>query len=362
MHQSGGLIIHSNADIKKIKSIQFGLFSPEEIKNMAVCEITNTRSFEENGNPTEGGINDLRMGTTDKKLRCATCKCNFSDCPGHFGYIKLAKPVFHVGFIGECLKLLKCVCHRCSKILIDDYEKYEEITKIKNPKARQLKIYNLCKTKKKCGNREKKKNNDQDNNENQEDKKLSDPYYKAGCGAIQPKYTRENLKINMDISEDDNNEYESAIREISPKEVLRIFSQISDDEIKLLGFNPDYARPEWMIIQNLAVCPPQVRPSVSVDSSLRSQDDLTHQYNQILKANNDLKSESGHGAGETTAQSKFDTLQFNVATLMNNDLSSGRAHKKSGQPIKAIYARLKGKEGRVRGNLMGKRDWVYLFP
>ena len=137
MHQSGGLIIHSNAEVKRVKSIQFGLLSPEAIQNMAVCEITNPRSFEDNGTPTEGGINDLRMGTTDKKLRCATCKCNFIDCPGHFGYIHLAKPVFHVGFISECLKLLKCVCKKCSRILIDDYEKYEEIAKIK---SRRLQI------------------------------------------------------------------------------------------------------------------------------------------------------------------------------------------------------------------------------
>ena len=123
----------------------------------------------------------------------------------------------------------------------------------------------------------------------------------------------------------------------------------------MLGFNKKYADPSWMIIQNLAVCPPQVRPSVSVDSSLRSQDDLTHQYNQILKTNRELKSENTTGATSTVTQTKFDNLQFNVATLMNNDLTSGRAHKKSGQPIKAIYARLKGKEGRVRGNLMGKR-------
>ena len=359
MQQSGQLIVHSNADLKRVESIQFGLLSPKEIEQMAVCEITNTRSFEDNGNPTEGGINDLRMGTTDKRLRCATCKCNMSDCPGHFGFIHLVKPVFHVGFINQCLKLLKCVCYSCSKILIDDYEKYLEIRKISNPKTRQLKIYNLCKAKKKCNHRRKKKEKkNYDNNENQEELDEKDPFCKIGCGQLQPKYTRENLKIKIEFKNDNDNEENVEMREndeIEPRKVLEIFSKISDDEIKLLGFNPKYSRPEWMIIQNLAVCPPQVRPSVSVDSSLRSQDDLTHQYNQILKANKELQSEDKLGAGSTTSKNKFDNLQFNVATLMNNDLSSARAHKKSGQPIKAIYARLKGKEGRVRGNLMGKR-------
>ena len=353
MYQSGGLIIHSNAEVKRVTSIQFGLLSPEAIQNMAVCEITNTRSFEDNGNPTEGGINDLRMGTTDKKLRCSTCKCNFNDCPGHFGYIHLAKPVFHVGFISECLKLLKCICCCCGRILIDDYEKFEEITKIKNPKIRQLKIYNICKTKKQCKERRKKKSPNENQDENQEDYK-KDKYYKAGCLTEQPKYKRDNLKIEIDNSNDNENRGE-AIENLSPQRVLEIFSKISDEECEILGFNPRYAHPAWMIIQNLAVCPPQVRPSVSVDSSLRSQDDLTHQYNQILKANKELQNEVKFGGTATTTQNKFDSLQFNVATLMNNDLTSGRAHKKSGQPIKAIYARLKGKEGRVRGNLMGKR-------
>ena len=328
---------------------------------MAVCEINNPRSFDDNGNPTEGGINDLRMGTTDKKLRCKTCKCNFNDCPGHFGYIHLAKPVFHVGFITECLKLLKCVCWKCSRVLIDDYQKYEEIAKIKNPKTRQLKIYNICKTKKVCKERKRKRKEDKNESNNQEENYEKDEYYKPGCGEYQPKFTRDNLQIKMDISDAGNNNDaannndEEAIKAISPSEVLNIFSQIPEEEMKFLGFNPKYAKPQWMIIQNLAVCPPQVRPSVSVDSSLRSQDDLTHQYNQILKANKELQNEAGHGAGEMTSENKFNNLQFNVATLMNNDLTSGRAHKKSGQPIKAIYARLKGKEGRVRGNLMGKR-------
>ena len=359
MKVSGAIFKHSNAEEKKIKSIQFGLLSPSAIKEMAVCEITQTRSFDDKGTPIDGGINDLRMGSTDKAFKCKTCHCqNNDDCPGHFGYIKLAEPVFHIGFIADCLKILKCVCYHCHQILIDDYDKYVELFKIKNPKERQLKVYNLCKGKEKCRER-KKKVADGEVYDPQHD-----PYYKQGCNYIQPKFKRENLKIIMDDSKEgqeneneniNDNENEEAQRYIKPREVMEIFSQIKELDCKLLGFDPKYSRPEWMIIQNLAVCPPQVRPSVSVDSSLRSQDDLTHQYNQILNCNNLLKDEKGKNAGQSTYQNKFENLQFNIATLMNNDLSFSRAHKKSGQPIKAIYARLKGKEGRVRGNLMGKR-------
>ena len=104
------------------------------------------------------------------------------------------------------------------------------------------------------------------------------------------------MKITIDESvkkEDDQEEENSQenTRDISPEEVMHIFSKISDLDCQLLGFDPKYSRPEWMIIKNLAVCPPQVRPSVSVDSSLRSQDDLTHQYNQILKCNELLREE-----------------------------------------------------------------------
>ena len=350
MHQSGGLITHSNAEEKQIKGIQFGLLSSDVLKRMAVCEITETRSFEDDGRPTTGGINDLRMGSTDKKYSCLTCKCNSNDCPGHFGYINLAMPVFHVGFINECLRILKCICRNCGRILIDDYEKYKEIKNIPNPKVRQQKIYDICKNKKKCDNRAPSKKGGE-GQKNGEEGLGEDKYCKKGCGKNHPKYKREGLRIEY---EDENSEEVKGT--LSPKEVLTIFEKITDDECMMLGFDPKYSHPTWMIIQYLAVCPPQVRPSVSVDSSLRSQDDLTHQYNQILKVNKELKNLDNSGRNiATTSEDKFNNLQYYVATLMNNDMTSGRAHKKSGQPIKAIYARLKGKEGRVRGNLMGKR-------
>ena len=360
MKVSGGSINFSNAEQKRIKAIQFGLLSPEAIEKMSVCEITNKISFDEKGVPNPNGINDLRMGSTDKVLRCQTCHCkNNDDCPGHFGHIKLAKPVFHIGFISEVLRILKCICYHCNTLLIDDYDKYVELFKIKNPKERQLKVYNLCKNKEKCKDRKRKVQ------EGEEYDTKADPYYKKGCEHFQPKFKRENLKITMDDSKNneeeqpDQNENEDDdqenLSEITPEKVLSIFTNISENDCILLGFDPKYSHPAWMIIQTLAVCPPQVRPSVSVDSSLRSQDDLTHQYNQILKSNDALKEEKDSNANAATYQNKFENLQFNVATLMNNDLSFSRAQKKSGQPIKAIYARLKGKEGRVRGNLMGKR-------
>ena len=316
---------YSNADLKKAKYIQFGLLSPEEIKNGAVCEITNPDTFDQNGNPNIDGVNDLRMGSSESKYDCATCKCNSKDCPGHFGYINLAKPVYHPFFIDICLKLLQCVCYKCGNILIDKNNK-DLIRKINNPKTRLSKIYNLSKPK---------------------SNKFNICNY---CKAIQPKYKKEQLKIIREIpGEAKDLEGET---KFTPQHVLNIFTNILDEDIKLLGFNPRYSRPEWMIIQCLLVCPPQVRPSVSVDSSLRAHDDLTHQYNQILKSNIALRNEENRNGD---IQDKYDVLQIVVANLMKNDLPSGQSKKKNGEPIKSISARLQGKEGRLRENLMGKR-------
>jgi DNA-directed RNA polymerase II subunit RPB1 len=117
------------------------------------------------GRPTEGGINDLRMGTVDKQLECQTCGCKFEHCPGHFGHIELARPVYHVGFVETCLKILRCVCYNCSALLLkpgDKNNKYNTIKKIKNPKKRQDMLYNASKTIKYCGIH----NKDKDDNSN----------------------------------------------------------------------------------------------------------------------------------------------------------------------------------------------------
>ena len=159
---------HSN--ISKINKVQFSLLSPEEIKNQSTCKIIDhtlyTPSQDGVSIPSPGGLYNLKMGAIDSNVICETCEQRSSLCPGHFGYIELAAPVFHMHFISRILKLLKCICFRCSKLLLldnelnvdskDIYEKFDL-------------IYEKSKKKKICGNIN-------------------------GCGSIQPtRYTREGI-------------------------------------------------------------------------------------------------------------------------------------------------------------------------
>eukprot|EP01118_Nematostelium_gracile_P009999 TRINITY_DN3398_c0_g1_i1.p1 TRINITY_DN3398_c0_g1~~TRINITY_DN3398_c0_g1_i1.p1 ORF type:complete len:151 (+),score=24.29 TRINITY_DN3398_c0_g1_i1:68-520(+) len=112
---------YSSAELKKIKRIQFGMFSPEEIKQMSVVQVEYGETYEIGitAKPKVGGLLDPKMGTIDRHTKCESCAGTMTDCPGHFGHIELAKPVFHVGFITDILKILRCVCFHCSKLLSD---------------------------------------------------------------------------------------------------------------------------------------------------------------------------------------------------------------------------------------------------
>ncbi|KAF8060852.1 hypothetical protein FPV67DRAFT_310188 [Lyophyllum atratum] len=184
----------------------------------------------------------------------------------------------------------------------------------------------------------------------------------GGCGHVQPQVRKEGLKLFVQYKKpkDDDEEIKSLQpdkRLITPSEVYTVFKKMSDSDLHLLGLSEEYARPEWMILTVMPVPPPPVRPSIAVDGgAMRSEDDLTYKLGDIIKASANVRRCEQEGAPAHVISEFEQLLQFHVATYMDNDIAGiPQALQKSGRPVKAIRARLKGKEGRLRGNLMGKR-------
>jgi DNA-directed RNA polymerase II subunit RPB1 len=184
----------------------------------------------------------------------------------------------------------------------------------------------------------------------------------GGCGNTQPEVRQTALQLwgTWKVPKDEDNEgQQPEKKQITPEMALQIFRSISSEDILDLGLSNDYARPEWMIITVLPVPPPPVRPSISMDGTgqgMRGEDDLTYKLGDIIRANGNVRQAQQEGSPQHVTQDFEALLQYHVATYMDNDIAGQpQALQKSGRPVKSIRARLKGKEGRLRGNLMGKR-------
>ncbi|KAL0264304.1 DNA-directed RNA polymerase II core subunit rpo21 [Diplodia seriata] len=350
----------SSAPLKSIQEIQFGLLDPAEIQEMSVAHIIYPETMDEaKQRPREGGLNDPKLGSIDRAYQCATCGENMQECPGHFGHIELHTPVFHVGFINKIKKLLECVCHNCGKILADESEQhFKDALRLRDPKNRFEAIWKVCKPKAVC-------QMDQPTEEYdgapQKNKKPQIQH--GGCGNRQPEIRKDGLKLmgtwKPQKGEDEEEARQPEKRVIKPQDVLNIFKLITDEALLTLGLNVNFARPEWMIITMLPVPPPPVRPSISVDGTgqgMRGEDDLTYKLADIIRSNGSIKRCHSEGAAQHVIDDFEVLLQWHVATYMDNDLAGQpQAQQKSGRALKTIRGRLKGKDGRLRGNLMGKR-------
>jgi len=329
----------NNVFIPEIKEIRFSLVNPNELIN--TVEITNhnlymsTSDNNSKAYPEIGGLYDSRMGVIDNYIKCETCKQKNSLCPGHFSHIKLCKPVFYMHFMPKVLKVLKCVCYSCSKVLIP---KTHEI--FKSNLTNHLKFEKIlleCKKIKRC-------------NENHN-----------GCGAILPtRYFKHKHNIGEIYAEWKTSDKKTNKVLLDAEMVQCIFKKITDEDITLLTFDPQYSRPEWMICHIFPVSPPSVRPSVRQDNNQRSDDDLTYKLIEIIKINMKLEIQIKEKKPEKTIKNYIETLQYHIATLINNEAPFGSGVppaivQRSGRLLKSLIERIKSKDGRIRGNLMGKR-------
>ena len=319
-------------DTMYVSGLQFSIASPDEIRSSSVVEVTKYETYDKD-KPVIKGLFDSRMGVTETGKICCTCGQKNTLCPGHFGHIELARPVFNFHFIQMTVKILKCVCYKCSKLLIDKEREICKVIAKQPPKLRWMEVYNLCSKVKVCG------------------QETID-----GCGCKQPdSYKVDGVTgVKATIKGDEG---EETIRVSYEAEYIKqIFEKITDEDSNFMGFSEAWCRPEWLICSVLPVPPPAVRPSVKQGNSQRMDDDLTHKLSDIIKFNDSLKQKIANDVAPDIIKNWSNMLQYHVATLIDNELPSiSQATHRSGRPLKAIRQRLKGKEGRIRSNLMGKR-------
>ena len=323
----------------KVIGVQFGVMSPEEIIKHSVVEITSHETYERD-EPVIKGLFDSRMGILDIGKVCSTCGLKNKECPGHFGHIKLARPVFYQQFLNYVLKILKYVCIRCSKILVDKNSKEVKRLLKKPEKIRFAEMTDLCSKIGRCGAA------GEDN---------------EGCGCKQPDKIMKGQGIINIFAEWKEGSLGNSVsgkkQQLYAEDVYKIFSRISDEDSHLMGLNPQWCRPENLICTVLPVPPPAVRPSVRESTGTqRMDDDLTHKLSDIIKSNKSLAQKMKDDASLEIIESWTKFLQWNIATMIDNDIPGmPQACHRSQRPIKSIIQRLKGKEGRIRSNLMGKR-------
>ena len=311
---------------KRIDSISFGLFSAQELKKIAVAKIITPELYDREGYPVDGGLMDIRMGVIDPGLRCKTCGQKLKECPGHFGFMDLARPVLHINYISTILDLLRINCKDCGRLLEGEEKVQNHIKKLeiaemeKRTKAKQKDIRTFVaklKNIKKC------------------------PH----CNVKQQKIMLE--KPSTILADG---------KRITPTEIRARLERINDLDLACVGINPKEARPEWMVLTVLPVPPVTIRPSITLESGERSEDDLTHKLSDIVRINQRLFENINAGAPEIIIEDLWDLLQYHVTTFFDNAVSQlPVARHRSGQPLKTLSERIKSKEGRFRHNLAGKR-------
>ncbi|OGJ12921.1 hypothetical protein A3K82_01500 [Candidatus Pacearchaeota archaeon RBG_19FT_COMBO_34_9] len=301
-------MIESKPVKKRVDEIRFSLFSPEEIKKISSAKIVTPELYNIDGYPVDGGLMDLRLGAIDPGVRCRTCGGRLKECLGHPGSIDLARPVIHLKYVPLIELGLRCFCKECGKLLVaeKDMEKYSLSERAKKAKDA-----------KKC------------------------PH----CGAV-----HERIKLDKPTN------FLIGKTRLFPTEIRETLVNIPNEELKKIGINPVTCRPEWAILTMLLVPPVTVRPSIILESGERSEDDLTHKLSDIIRANQRLWENLNAGAPEVIIEDLWDLLQFHITTFFDNSVAKiPPARHRSGQPLKTIMERIKGKEGRIRKNLAGKR-------
>ena len=353
-----------------ISGLSFGMLSSAEMLKMSSLHVCSRELYSRlpARAPAPFGVLDSRLGVSDKGAFCGTCGKGQRDCAGHWGHIELELPVFHIGFLRATTTVLQNVCKSCSRVLLTEDERKSYLKRLRDPSTDALKRglirRKITEATKKvtccpwCG-------------------ALNGPVKKVNGTTcfrlIHDKYRWEKVKSGMaDGKESFLRLFDSvvgeessiqplsnrAVEELSPLKSRQILRAILDSDLDLLWQDRHRGRPENMILSHVMVPPIAIRPSVSMEAGAMTgsnEDDITIKLQEIVHINTALRIALEKGASSKMVQEDWDFLQVQVATLINGELPGMPPSLKPRRPIRALAQRLKGKQGRFRGNLSGKR-------
>lgn len=347
---------------KRICSIDYSAFSAQETKRLSVIELHERDLYDISNSdrpPKPYGALDRRLGIADKSVVCETCNNPLANCVGHFGVIRLSLPVFHIGYFKLTLTILQCICKRCSKIPLEGNARRSFLRRVRNPnldwnqKKDVLKqITTLCKKMTRCAHCG----------------YLNGPVKKVGALKIiherfrkKGKYEDEDeffdsFKNAVDMDPSMNYYVSRAQEDISPLQARRLLSAIRREDWELLGLNPEKQSPDVFMWSALPVPPVCIRPSIGQENT-STEDDLTVLLSEIIEVNAKIKGLCESGQKTESLQEYWDYLQLQCAMYITSDLPGIPSHLQGNLPKikKGFCQRLKGKHGRFRGNLSGKR-------
>ena len=382
---------------KVLGGIDFGLMDPETYRDMSATKVITADTYNDDGYPIDMGLMDPRLGVIDPGLECRTCGSHSGSCNGHFGHIELAAPVIHVGFTKLIRRLLRSTCRECGKLALDEEQRdefrdrYERAKELGNDEhdvlkaaVRQARKASTCPF---CGEPQADIKHEKPTTYYEVQDVLSGDYSERIAAAMQPDEEEDDPgtspqelaeKTDIDLErineimagefrprKEDRRAIEKALdidlteedmNKLMPSDIRDWFEDIPDEDLEVLGIDSEHSRPEWMILTVLPVPPVTTRPSITLDNGQRSEDDLTHKLVDIIRINQRFMENREAGAPQLIIEDLWELLQYHVTTFVDNEISgTPPARHRSGRPLKTLSQRLKGKEGRFRGSLSGKR-------
>jgi DNA-directed RNA polymerase III subunit RPC1 len=346
--------------------------SNQDIVNQAVLEVSdrnvydltpaadNTRAL------TANGPMDIHMGISSKTGKCGTCGEGLDKCNGHFGHIKLALPAFHVGYLKHIIEVLNCICKDCSRVLLDEVERRRYLRSMRRPDMDTLRrsavskrILDDCRKKKTCpycnalqGTVRKVPGHPLKIIHNRYDayNRSTAKTKKAPAGKIEFDQSFETAKAaNPELDK----HLKKAADDMHPLRTLNLFKKISPEDCELLAMIPEDARPEMLIWEYMPVPPVALRPSVMQEGGA-TEDDVTNKIGDICQISSIIRAGLARGFPLQILMEQWDFLQLQIAMYINSD-APGLKQQGLQKTMRGFSQRLKGKGGRFRQNLSGKR-------